>query len=237
MTGHLGGLLGYIVLYFIPGRWSTISLMIGLVLGIMRKAGYPKFNILYAQTALFTQAFGVLTYYMSISLSPSAMFLNAPIFIYIALTLSTEGKKMLDKNPQTPLLSNPKVKEYVLKGASAEIQIQGKNLKSDWEAYVGFYLVFSILVGMSSFIGAIFYWQMMRMRYMFQPELQASFTRIDTTIQSYLHHPYVPAIVGTVYFKIKGLVAGIVDVKGHADKVQENGGGYLGALKSSCTIF
>ena len=56
-------------------------------------------------------------------------------------------------------------------------------IKGDIEVYAGFYLIASIFIGGgSSLIGAMFYWQMMRMRYMMSPAIQASFGKVDNSI-------------------------------------------------------
>ena len=44
------------------------------------------------------------------------------------------------------------------------------------------------------------------------PNLQGSFGKLDHMFTGYVTHPSCPAIVGTIYFKIKGFASGIVDV-------------------------
>jgi hypothetical protein len=52
-------------------------------------------------------------------------------------------------------------------------------VKSDIEVYAGFYIVITVFIGGNSLIAAMFYWQMMRMRYMMNPNLQGSFGKLD----------------------------------------------------------
>jgi len=39
-------------------------------------------------------------------------------------------------------------------------------MKADIEVYAGFYLIVGLFIGNTSLIGVVFYWQMLRMRYM-----------------------------------------------------------------------
>jgi hypothetical protein len=59
----------------------------------------------------------------------------------------------------------------------------------------------------------MFYWQMMRMRYMISPSLQGAFSKIDYTLQTYLNHPYCPGMVRMAYNTIKSLSSGMVDAQ------------------------
>ena len=110
-------------------------------------------------------------------------------------------------------------------------------IKSDIEVYAGFYLVVTFFIGGNSLLAIFFYWQMMRMRYMMNPNLQGSFGKLDVLFQEYLNHPYCPGILRTVYFKIREFASSIVDVQAQQQRVQESGGGMMGALKNSCSIF
>jgi len=108
-------------------------------------------------------------------MAKKSFFLYTPILISVVLALCWEGKRILDRNPTTMILSNATVKTYVLKGASPQLQEQGRMIRANVEVYVGFYMVAGILIGMSSLVSAIMYWQMLRMRYMMNPVLQAAF--------------------------------------------------------------
>lgn len=55
---------------------------------------------------------------MSILMARKSFFLYTPILISVVLTLCWEGKRILDKNPATMVLSNATVKNYMLKGAA-----------------------------------------------------------------------------------------------------------------------
>ena len=55
-------------------------------------------------------------------------------------------------------------------------------MKGNLEVYVGIYMIVGILIGGSSFMAAMFYWQMMRMRYMISPNIQKAFSKINYDI-------------------------------------------------------
>ena len=122
-----------------------------------------------------------------------------PLILSCILTLCSDFKKMLDAAPNTPLISHPTVKQYILKGAASDLQDYGRRVKADLEAYAGFYLIVTALIGRGGFVGVFFYWQMQRMRYMMSPQLQSAFSRLDKQIQVYLNHPYCPKMVLSAY--------------------------------------
>jgi len=79
--------------------------VIANILGIFRKAGLPKFTVDYMQSIIMCEDFQTLAYIMSISMTQKGFFLNMPILIMAILTLSFEFKNILDKNPNSPIIS------------------------------------------------------------------------------------------------------------------------------------
>lgn len=72
--------------------------------------------------------------------------------------LAVDFKRRLDENPNTPLLSTPMVKDYILRGATHQMQDHARIVKSDIEVYAGFYLVVGLIVGGSNIMSIVFYW-------------------------------------------------------------------------------
>jgi hypothetical protein len=136
---------------------------------------------------------------MSIIMAPKGLFLFTPLIISAVLNLASEFKKSLEHNPSFPVLSIGVLKNYILKGAGAPFQEQGRVIRGSVEVYVGFYLVAAIPVGMSNVMAAMMYWQMMRMRYMMSPIIQGAFTKLHADIQGCLAYRFVPGFVGTAY--------------------------------------
>lgn len=58
---------------------------------------------------------------MSIAMSQKGFFVHTPLLISAALALSIEFKKILDKKPNTPVLSISKIKEWVVKGSDTTV--------------------------------------------------------------------------------------------------------------------
>ena len=110
-------------------------------------------------------------------------------------------------------------------------------IKSDLEVYVGFILILMVFVGGAGLMHVIMYWQMMRLRYMMNPCTQEAFGRFDIMLQGYFNHPYCPGVIRTGYGTVKSFMSGMTDAQAQKEKVEANGGGYLGAMKSSCNIF
>ena len=75
-------------------------------------------NLDYAQSIVFLDEFGALTYLMSIVMMPKGFFIHTPLLMGVALALAIEFKKILDKKPNTPILSNSQVKDWVTKGSA-----------------------------------------------------------------------------------------------------------------------
>ena len=70
-----------------------------------RKSGTPKMSMDYAQSIIFLDEFSSLTYLMSIMMMPKGFFIHTPLLISAALSLAIDFKKILDKKPNTPILS------------------------------------------------------------------------------------------------------------------------------------
>lgn len=200
----------YLVTY--PIGFYTVQICLAAQLcAIIRKCGYPKMSIEYIQPIVFLDEFSNITYLMSISLSPKSFFIHTPLMISAALILSIEFKKMLTKNPATPVISMPFVKSWVEKGSNQAMQEYGRFVRADLEIYVGFFITGLIFFGQSNFVNVFLFWQMMRMRYMMNQQTQMAFSRLDQKMVLYLHHPYCPAFVRASYAKVKGLLTGLVD--------------------------
>ena len=151
----------------------------GNIMSTFRKSGMPKFSIEFMQSIVFLDEFSNLTYLMSIATTPKQFFVHTPLLISAVLLLSVEFKRILDKKPNTPILSTATVKQWVMKGSDHVIQDYGRCVKADTEIYVGFYLVVMVFVGSSSIVSVFLFWQMMRMRYMMNQSTQMAFQRLD----------------------------------------------------------
>ena len=116
----IAAMVAYIGLFPI-GLFTTQCCYAAQILNIIRKSGMPKMSIDYAQSIVFMDEFRALTYLMSIVMMPKGFFIHTPLLIGVALGLAVEFKKILDKKPNTPVLSTSMIKDWVVKGAAIEI--------------------------------------------------------------------------------------------------------------------
>lgn len=116
----IAAMVAYIGLFPI-GFFTTQCCYAAHIMNILRKAGMPKMSMDYAQSIVFLDEFRALTYLMSIVMLPKGFFVHTPLLIGVALALAVEFKKILDKKPNTPILSSSMVKNWVVKGSAIEI--------------------------------------------------------------------------------------------------------------------
>lgn len=76
---------------------------------------------------------------------------------------------------------------------------------------MGLYLTFGILVGISSIMTALLYWQIMRMRYLMSPAIQQAWSRFDSSITATMASRWCPKLVETGYVKIRSFLKGQID--------------------------
>ena len=110
-------------------------------------------------------------------------------------------------------------------------------MRGNSEVYVGIYAIIGIVIGGSSFMSAMFYWQMLRMRYMICPDLKSAFGRTHDSICGYMDHPMVPEGVRSMYYQVSNFLSGMGDSEAASAPSE---GGIMGSIKqtlSSCNIF
>ena len=112
----------------------------------------------------------------------------------------------------------------------------------DIELYLGFYLIVMIPLGGSNLMAVLLHWQIQRVRYMVNYQVQAAWTRMDNNIKnSVLSSSKCPGFVRTVYYKLRGVLASMIpNPQEEAARHQAAGGGLTGAIKNSlsgCQIF
>lgn len=86
-------------------------------------------------------------------------------------------------------------------------------VRANVEIYVGFFMIAGIFIGQSTLVGAIMYWQMLRMRYMMNPVLQAAFGQLHNHVIGYLSYPMVPAVLLQTYMTVAGFIQSFGDAQ------------------------
>ena len=84
-------------------------------------------------------------------------------------------------------------------------------LRHDLEVYMGVYLTFGILLGISSILTTLLYWQIMRMRYLMSPACQQAYVKFDAATSQFLANRWCPGVFSTVYIKLRGFLKGQID--------------------------
>ena len=112
----------------------------------------------------------------------------------------------------------------------------------DIEVYLGIYMIVMIPLGGSNLMAVLLHWQIQRVRYMVNYQVQAAWTRMDNNIKnSVLSSSKCPGFVRTVYYKLRGVLASMIpNPQEEAARHQAAGGGLTGAIKNSlsgCQIF
>mmetsp|Transcript_11020 Transcript_11020/g.16725 ORF Transcript_11020/g.16725 Transcript_11020/m.16725 type:complete len:218 (-) Transcript_11020:93-746(-) len=211
---HVAFVVGYPL-----GLKTNLFCFLANLLSLFRKVGMPKMSMEFVQQIAFYEEFSNITYLIAIFMTSGGIFVYSPLLLSTVLMLAFDFKKMLDSNPNAPVISMGAVKSWVLKGADPQLQSTGRIMKSDLEVYVGFMLVLMIFVGGSGLMQVIMYWQMMRLRYMMNPCTQEAFGRFDVTLQGYLNHRFCPGILRTIYGYVKSMMAGMADTQAQREKV------------------
>ena len=96
--------------------------------------------------------------------------------------------------------------------------------------------------GGANLMAILLHWQIQRVRYLVNYQVQAAWKRMDDNIKgSVLSSSKCPGFVRTVYYKIRGMLASMIpNPEEEAQRHQAAGGGITGAIKNSlggCQIF
>lgn len=163
-----------------------------------------------------------------LSMGPSSIILYVPLILQGFIETAESAKAFLDRNPSVPF--GQKMKETFTQG----IQHKGQfiEMRSDFEVYIGLYLIIGWFIGQSNILQILIFWQITRMRYMTSYNVQAALRRLDIKISGYTQSPSCPQIIRTIYIKIKNFMASMSDAEAQARQAQSGG-----SLFSRCDIF
>lgn len=191
------------------------------VLGVLNKQGVPKFNLDYLRQVIPDEHFQNLGYLgVVIFLGGVNFVVYSPLVLFAFLTVS-------DVVVKTPSIKLPAmIMTYFRKGVNERANYL--SLRADLEIYIGVYLIVGWFLGWSTIISIFFYWQYIRLKYMLNYNTQLGFQKIGSSIDGYVSSPNTPAILKTVWGKVKWFCNYMV-------KTEQPGQG--GASPSMCTIF
>eukprot|EP00347_Sterkiella_histriomuscorum_P023348 403334989 len=213
----------------LPFRLYTGFLAFGaLFCGIVRRHGFPKFSQEYLQRIAFDDNFLMFTYMSALTMSSGSMIIYIPLLLTAYVEISPKGLEILNNNPSIPFANY--FKDTLSKGA--QFKQQFIEMRSDFQVYIGIYLIVVWFIGWSSIIQIFLYWQIMRVQYMMSANIQAAFRRIDLKISGILQNPNIPNVFRNIYMKVKSLMSSMAE---QPQPGQPNQGG--GGLLSRCNIF
>ena len=128
---------------------------------------------------------------------------NIVVFIPLVLNAYVQaaeyGRILLNRNPRTPVLSS--LKNYIDRAVNQRAQFV--EMKGDVEVGIGFYLPLVWFFGWSNVFIIFFYWQFLRMKYVINYGTRATFGKIRVYVDAKLRAPGVPAVVKTIWTKVK----------------------------------
>lgn len=99
------------------------------------------------------------------------------------------------------------------------------------EVAIGLALLLEMLTPARNFLLTLLYWQLLRVRYMINPQLQEAFRVLNAAILTLVHHPRCPALVARAYTKVQAFASSMADM---AQQQQQAAGG---GLASKCSIM
>jgi len=134
------------------------------------------------------------------------IFVNTPMPISIGLIplVIYAFYHVLD-NTRGYIQKYPKVESYAAK--AKQFQTQGLLIVAQLEIFVMLLLLFLLFTGSGSIISVFMYFQFLQYRYVSSTYSKLIWGNYSTKLDGWVNYPAVPALVRTIYFKVKGLLA------------------------------
>lgn len=214
---------------------------------LMFTHGVPKWQAAYAQRLVLdpsTQAlFFCLVFWVSapFSLAMVPVFLiemvhfaayTASLLQVMKLTHVSAAASKLLSPAAGAIISDPSFATLPAQSKWAKLYHRMPQVAANVEVGIGMALLVEMLTPARNFLLTILYWQLLRVRYMINPQLQEAFRVLNASILTLVHHPRCPAVVATVYAKIQKFAISMADVQ-----QQQAAAGGGGGLASKCTVM
>ncbi|GAB9472407.1 Transmembrane protein [Globisporangium polare] len=215
---------------------------------LMFTHGVPKWQAAYAQRLVLdpsTQAlFFCLVFWVSapFSLAMIPVFLiemvhfaaySASLLQVMKLASVSAAASKLLSPVAGAIISDPSFATLPAQSKWAKLYHRMPQVAANMEVGIGMALLVEMLTPARNFLLTILYWQLLRVRYMINPQLVEAFRVLNASILTLVHHPRCPAVVATVYAKIQKFAISMADVQ---QAQAANGGGAAG-LASKCTVM
>lgn len=129
------------------------------------------------------------------------------------------------------IISDPSFKTLPPASQWAKLYHRMPQTAANVEVAIGLALVLELLTPARNFLLTLLYWQLLRVRYMINPQLQEAFRTLNAAALRLVHHPRCPALVTRGYAKLQGWASSMADVQ------QQQAAGANGGLMSRCTVM
>ena len=166
---------------FLGLGYTTMTGFGALAVGIIRKGGFPRMNMDYVQSILLDENSQMLSLLMIASMANGLAMMMVcwgPIVIHGLLVCCWISNDMTHVTGFYVKAIEMVKKTGLLKKVS-DNQSKLWIMRHDIEVYMGVYVTLGIIIGGSSIVQALLYWQIMRMRYLMSPACQQAFQRFD----------------------------------------------------------
>ena len=218
-------LVFFLFAFSLPFNFHSLKIVsLGLLLRTIRLCGKPQWKIEYAQILFTNETFQTLLSTLVLFIDRFNYYLMLPCGISVLVYVCENMKAM-----NNPMLNGFMGYIDTIVNKKTEL-IQ---CKAHVEVAIGFLLVIGFFFKINSFILPIIYWQLMKMKYVMNPNLQVSFHILNEKVNEIKNKPGVPPMAKMVIDKIQWAFEymGKVEIPKEAQQGQQQAAG------PSCIIF
>lgn len=219
-------LLFFLFAFSLPFNYHTLKIVIlALIVRSIRLCGKPQWNVQYAQILFTNETFQLLLCSLILFIDRFNYYLMLPCGIS-ALVYVCENLKSMNNQMLVGFIGYI---EAIIAKKNELIQC-----RAHVEVAIGFLVIVGFFFKINSFILPIIYWQLMKMRYVMNPNIQVTFRLLNQYVNAFKNQPSVPGIVKMIIEKIQwGFeYMGKVEVPQNQEQ-----GGQQQQQGSGCNIF
>ena len=216
-------LVFFLFAFSLPFNFHSLKIVtLGLLIRTIRLCGKPQWKIEYAQILFTNETFQLLLSTLVLFIDRFNYYLMLPCGISVLLYVCENMKAMNNQ-----MLNGFMGYIDTIVNKKAEL-IQ---CKAHVEVAIGFLLVVGFFFKTNAFILPIIYWQLMKMKYVMNPNIQVSFRILNEKVNGVKNKPGVPPIAKMVIEKIQW----VFEYMGKVEMPKE--GGQQQSAGPSCIIF
>ena len=184
----------FLFLFILSVPFNIHSLKLGFFAFLIRtyyECGIPKFNMEYLQNIMIKDSFQMLMYNIILFIDKFNYYLIFPLVLTSIIYLSENIKILKITIFQNYIESIIKDKKKLLKD------------RAYIEVIIGFFLIPGIYFQLNSYLIIIFYWQLLRIKYSLNPQIQYVFSVINNYVNNYKNSSNCPSIIKLIIDKIQ----------------------------------